>query len=544
MSKDSEKQVTFESPENLRDIQKKIAEFGRKVDAYAFGRDFDSLSGLLNEMENFYSASDYAATDAGLFYFLGTGYNVLAEHILFTAGNADGKPDSFNESVVKNRRKAFFYFRKSLALFDSYSKDEQCRYKDQETLYQRLLTNYANALDAAGRPVAALHYYRESLLLNPDFSMTDGNYGRALSFLADLVNDSNESNDLHIHAYQAMKSAVTHPDADMTDEAIGAFSDDIHKYEAYAHGRWKEILNKPVKYKKYSLGRSKAEQMYRHWCLANRLFLNPLNELMKPEAAFAHDPLTITSFTEDNDKTDSVNNERSEPPRWFAMLNQLKEEYVYARYLCYDSCDYKDEVHFADKGTSLTLGSYDYCIYSIRVEELKTAFRTLYSMLDQIFFFVNDFWNLGLKEREADARHVYKSGNYPKNNIAFMGLYWVLSEFNEDYAQEVAGESSQEPGHQHPKKTNEKNLSDLRNALEHKFVKVQDVWDGDLTLESDHFYHISEDNLQKYTLRLCRIVREALMYLVYAIDQEERKKDHSKMTVPLVIADYSDEWKR
>ena len=48
MPKDSEKQVTFESSENLRDIQKKIAEFGRKVDADAFGRDFDSLSGLLN----------------------------------------------------------------------------------------------------------------------------------------------------------------------------------------------------------------------------------------------------------------------------------------------------------------------------------------------------------------------------------------------------------------------------------------------------------------------------------------------------------------
>lgn len=522
-------------------------EFGQKVDEFAFGHDYDSLASLLREMEELLYSNEYATTDAGLFYFLGTGYNVVAEHIWFNTKDAYGKLDLFNDDVVKKKRIAFYYFRQSLKLFEYYREKHIRRYVDQDALYQRLITNYANALDTIGRPIAALHYYRESLLSDPDFSMTVGNYGRALAFLADLVNDLYESNDLHVHAYQAMKSAVTHPDEEMTPEAIDAFSDSVNWYESYDDGKWKKDLNSSVHYKKYSLGRSKAERNYRHWCLENHLFLNPLNELIKPEDAFAHDPLKITSFTEDIDHSD---NDMSEPPRWFAMINQLKEEYVYARYLCYDACDYKDKVHFADRETSLSLGSYDYSLYSIRIEELKTSFRTLYSMLDQIFFFVNDFWNLGLKEREADAKHVYKRQNYPKNNIALMGLYWVLSEFNEDFGKEVesdeaAGNSSQEPNHQQTKKTtNEKNLSDLRNALEHKFVKVHDMWNGELKFEDDHFYHISEVNLQKYTLQLCRIVREALMYLVYAIDQEERKKNHSKMMVPLFMAEYADEWKR
>lgn len=256
-------------------------------------------------------------------------------------------------------------------------------------------------------------------------------------------------------------------------------------------------------------GRSNEERNYRYWCLENHLFLNPLNELIKTENAFAYDPLIIRSFLEDADHCE--NNRTSDPPRWFAMLNQLKEEYIYARYLCFNARDDKDKVHFADRKTSLSLGGLDYGLYSIRIEGLKTAFKTLYSMLDQISFFVNEFWNLGLKEREADARHVYKLHNYSEDNIVLTGFRWVLSEFNEDFGKEVneadevdeskgtTGTSSQKSNEQQPKKrTNEKNLSNLRNALEHKFVKVHDMWDEDLKFEDDHFYHISEENLRYY----------------------------------------------
>ena len=123
-------------------------------------------------------------------------------------------------------------------------------------------------------------------------------------------------------------------------------------------------------------------------------------------------------------------------------------------------------------------------------------------MLDQICFYVNDFWKLGIKERDADAKHVYKATNYPKDNIALMSLHWVLCEFFEKYG------DAEEPS--------EGDLAVLRNALEHKFVKVHEyTWDRVLQLESDSFYHVSEDALQRNTMRLLELLREAIMYLVY-----------------------------
>lgn len=283
------------------DVQKKIVEFGQKIDKFAVDHDYVSLSTLLDEMEEFLHSNEFAATDAGLFYFLGTGFNIVADHIRSITSDENGRSDSFNDDVVKKKRIALYYFRQSLKFFEDYRRERIRRYADQAILYQRLLTNYANALDTIGRPIAALYYYRESLLSDPDFSMTVGNYGRSLSFLADLVNDSKESDDLHIHAYQAMKRAVTYPDREMTKEAFKAFSDSVKWYESYNDGKWVKSLNEPAKDKQYSLGRSNEERNYRYWCLENHLFLNPLNELIETKNSFAYDPLTIRSFTEDID---------------------------------------------------------------------------------------------------------------------------------------------------------------------------------------------------------------------------------------------------
>ena len=68
-----------------------------------------------------------------------------------------------------------------------------------------ILTNYANELDTAGRVIEALSIYRRVMLLNDHFSIARGNYGRALQFLANMVNDSGHYKELHCYAYQAVK---------------------------------------------------------------------------------------------------------------------------------------------------------------------------------------------------------------------------------------------------------------------------------------------------------------------------------------------------
>lgn len=501
--------------EMKEDVSKRIEQYGVEVDRLSFEREYANLKLLIDEMEQFKNTDEDIKDDAAFNYYLGTAYGAYSDYLV-----RSGKSHT-DLDIIELRRTSMFYFRKGIDAYDpSVHTDPRAQL--------RILTNYANELDTAGRVIEALRIYRRVMLLNDHFSIARGNYGRALQFLANMVNDSGHYKELHCYAYQAVKMALSIDDHDMHEQAVAAFQSIVDRYEAFPS---KDILLEPIINKEYKLGETEEEKEYRTWCLNNHLFLNPLNEVLETDSAFAHDPLTISTYTEHILVSDSVSGNPVEPPRWFAMLNQLKEEYVYARYLCFEGCEKYGDVHFADKDVKLSLASYDYSNYSIRIEQLKSSFRILYSMLDQICFFVNDFWKLGLEERKADAFHICKASNYPKDNIVLMSLYWVLCEFFEKYGDAETA--------------SEKDLATLRNAFEHKFVKVHEYeWKKKLQLESDSFYHISEDDLKKQTLKLLEISREALMYLVYAIGIEESKKEKSDKAVSMPLSDFPDEWKR
>lgn len=486
----------------MTDYQKQIQIYGSKVDEAIDQRCEAALVKAIEEIKQILASTSFAESDPALYYFLGTGYGELAR-------NKNGSKEYHQQ--------AMFYFRKALELIDT-------KYPDPN-LILRILTNYANELDLVGRRIEALSIYRRALQIKPNFPMALGNYGRALEYYANMVNDPGHHESLHCYAYQSMKKVLEMEDFDFHDAARQVF---IKRVEAYEQLPGKDIVSAPIVYKEYDLGNSEEEK-YRKWCLHNHLFLNPLNDTLEIESAFCHDPLTITSLTTSIEYTDAVNGSGAEPPRWFAMLNQLKEEYVYARFLCYEGTERRQEPHYADKEVQLSLASFDYTNYSFRIEQLKAAFRFLYSLFDKISFFVNDFWKLGLGELRADAKSIYRSPNYPQDNVALTALYWLLCEFREKYA-DAENES-------------EKDLVTLRNALEHKFVKIHEYnWERKLALESDSFYHVSEKDFQDYTLRLLHLSREALMYLVFAIGIHERK-EHSEKTVQMPISNFPDEWK-
>lgn len=325
-----------------------------------------------------------------------------------------------------------------------------------------------------------------------------------------------------------MVKALENPDDSLYEEATLYFKRRIKEYELLHD---KSILSKPIVFKKCALGKP-DERDYRLWCLKHHLFLNPLNDLIELESAFAHDPLTITTYTEDSSIDEQTSDENFNPPKWFAMLNQLKEEYTYARYLCYEGSQKIRKPHYADKGVKLTLSSYDYVNYSIRLEQLKSSFKNLFSIFDQVAFVVNEFWQLGFSEKQADANRVFtKCNNYPNNNVSLQALRWIYIEFQEKFG--ISGSAS------------EKDIKDLRNAFEHKFVKIHEFpCSNKMEIASDRFYHISEEALIKYTLRLLELSREFIMELVYAIGIEESKKAHdTNNAIHLDISDYNDEWK-
>ena len=49
----------------------------------------------------------------------------------------------------------------------------------------------------------------------------------------------------------------------------------------------------------------------------------------------------------------------------------------------------------------------DYALYAMGLEQVKTAFRCAYSLLDKVAYFVNDYWQLGISEEKVNFRSVW-----------------------------------------------------------------------------------------------------------------------------------------
>jgi len=94
-------------------------------------------------------------------------------------------------------------------------------------------------------------------------------------------------------------------------------------------------------FKEFSLGNTEEEIQYREWCLRNRLFLNPLNDLETHSIA-ANDVLTMPS----------MNADIGDGPYYHAYYNQLKQEFVSSRLLYFEGIHSK-KPHFSDRNVLL-----------------------------------------------------------------------------------------------------------------------------------------------------------------------------------------------
>ena len=506
-------------------------DYANRFDIASDNNDIQTIRNLLSESEDFLRKHSDAIY-APLYYCMGTSYGNLRAH---------GYSIESDETELSLERKdaslerELYCFRHCLELLDDpvLLKEEFKPYIIGLKL--QLYTNYANALEDCGRKAAAMKFYRKVLEINPEFGMAEGNMGRALQHYSALVHDSGHIAYLHHFAYDYLKSSLNKPDVHQIarkyfERCMNSYTDKIKE----------TFLEKKLEISEYSLG-GEEEAPYRKWCLHHHLFLNPLNDLPHEYSCFATDSLQLPDMI--------TPIEQMEPPTYFAMFNQLKQEYIYARYLCYEAFYEREVPHFADKETCL-VNLYDYPQYSIRIEGLKTAFRQLYSIFDKVAFFVNEYWELGIHERDINYRTIWLSGygdkkkHYeyknilmPDDNIALKSMFWIYNEFNKRF-----GDANTPYA---------KNIQVLRNALEHKFVKVYNGFlyedkQGEQKIGEDSFYHITEGSLLRYTMDLLEIVREWLIDLTMAVHIEEIRRGEDKDDIksfPVILTEYADEWK-
>jgi len=415
---------------------------------------------------------------------------------------------------------------------------------DSSENYQKcqIYVNTANALDTLGRPVQALEYWNQALQIIPNYGMALGNLGYGLMSYARQLYDGGHATVLMKFAYDGFISAIS-PDAYYEGTGYEAAKAGM-KVEANNIAKHIDLamVDSTLGLHDHSLGETKEEQEYRNWCLTQGLFLNPLNDLgVYPIAA--RDIFGLPSITV------SI----KEPPALYGFFNQLKQEYVSARYMYYEGiCS--DDVHFSDKDVAL-VNTLDYPAYSLAIERIKVAFRLLYSIFDKLAYFINAYWKLGMPEKQINFHSIWtQKGKNGKpslrdqfdgyENLPMRGLFWI--------SKDILGNDSLLKDSLDP---DAQGLREIRNHLEHKYFKVHDaIWSAEM-FSPEHFdffkdslaCSIKRNDLEAKTLRLLKLAREGLIYLSLAVHREEylRKEKSGVATVmPMELQSWDDDWKR
>jgi tetratricopeptide (TPR) repeat protein len=427
--------------------------------------------------------------------------------------------------------KAIIHYRSALNMFNDHPEDLHSHMACQ------LLTNFSNQLSHIGRIVEAIDYWNQAEKIDTDFRMAIGNRGVGLINYARELYDVGPQAVFSLQAIRDLTKTLEKPE-ELPNGAEQYFQEHLDFIKSFVNAKIKIDMNKG------SLGRSKAESQYRKWCLQNCLFLNPLNDL----GAF-------TISAKDTFHLPGITIKIGEDAYFYGMFNQMKQEYVSARYLFYESL-LADTAHFSDKGVSL-INTLDYPAYGLAVEKAKIALRMGYSLLDKIALFVNRYFELGLLESKVNFQNVWfaqKSGggvarnanNEPQihqrlndsGNWPLRGLVWLSKDLKEGQGLR----ESLEP--------DAKLMDQIRHHAEHQYLKVHNNFVAirkSQSLPDKPTLAVTKHQLEKSCIKILKTVRAALIYLSLSVHSEERRREevrgNSKPIGRIPQDIYEDDWK-
>ena len=205
----------------------------------------------------------------------------------------------------------------------------------EPTVSCQIRTNLANRLNTLGRPVAANEQWLQVLDTEPRFAKALAARGKSNSLLCE---NAVTTKVIHPFSWQlqglCLKAALDvdslweSGDRDYIAPAL------FEEHKQIASYLISITHNDSLDLNQWPLGATEEERSYRHWCLRERLFLNPMNDAYT-ESVAATDVLHLPSHSY---KT-------KEAPRFPAYYNLLKQEYISARYRLFYAT-HKDDPDF------------------------------------------------------------------------------------------------------------------------------------------------------------------------------------------------------
>lgn len=415
---------------------------------------------------------------------------------------------------------------------------------NRETQYMlcHIYRIYANILDDCGRSNLAFEYYLKIMDIDKQYAWAKCDL--ALCFCQYSWTMTVTPGIIEILKYVACQlfqdAFLISGNKALKDEHKKTFEEAFQKFiSEKIRIQSKEEFDKGLINELISTGyiecKTQEEVVYRQWVHKNTLFLHPLNELKQFSNFFDYDLLHFKSMVKEDHLTQS----------YLEMYNEIKETFIYARYVLYDALtDNSSKPTFIDTNTFIFSENRN-IKYSIKCEKLKNVMRLSYSCYDKIAFFINAYFNLGIDVNRVSMTKIWNSSKLktnpidslsrlhgPSDNRGLNGLYWNCRDIN------FSRNDINEP----PVQLEIEETSLMRNCLEHRHVCITNEILDDTA--NSLVYNLTETELIEKSLRIMKCLREALICLCSAVNiEEDRRQDKYDSPEIINVRVYDDCWK-
>ena len=383
-----------------------------------------------------------------------------------------------------------------------------------ESFRCKCLNDLGSRLRVAGRAIEALDCWRRVLDSKPNFGMSLCNRAMVLASYAGGLEDDGKRALLLWAAHTEAEAALAHTAfyTDIRDEQTRKKTKELKEWvESFVDVKGITALD-PLNEEVPSS--NEDERRYRRWCLHHCLYLNVVNDV-GPHACAAYDPLSLPGQVVPVDA----------PHTFESFFDQMKQEYVSARWLLYEGLTSQGP-HFSDKEVLLGAPDPRPCL-SLAVERIKAAYRMSYSLFDKVSFFLNAYMQLGIAERAVTFRTIWRCDDKQSirkefdqtTNWGFCALHWLSKDLFEKASDEVAEPQARQ-------------LSEIRNFLEHKYLRVTNI-DAGVAPSEDLALMLSRQQFESKAIQLLKLARSALIYLAIGVRFEEQRRQPALANITL-----------
>jgi tetratricopeptide (TPR) repeat protein len=389
------------------------------------------------------------------------------------------KKDSLKDGkIAESYFKAKHYFRKAL---DLAKKPAQ---SIDPILRAQINTNFGNCLCSVGRDVEAFSIYDSALKFDKNFGMALGNKAIALQYLAFLAHGHThlfliESRRFYQEALKQSTPEDAHRIFQKGYDAVNSFILKHKEMKPETHTN-----SEPI---------SQFHRFSRDFCIKHQLYLTPTTFVGKKNEVVFGDPMFISGFIENLDNEHIVN-------RHITFLNQIKQDFILARYLLIQSQYRSTVVDTIDKDVIL-FDPLEYSLHNAYIEFLKLSLKLTMDTFDKIAQFIREYCEI--KNPSAKNTHFRtiwtqgKSRDTIRPEFASRKNKFLFALF--DLSLDL-----RDNGYYHE-------IYEFRNAITHRFLIVHEM----MTPEehTNVTSRISREDLLETTIIAMQLLRAAVMYL-------------------------------